>query len=397
MKQRIGYFVPATLGMLTAFGPIVTDFYLPSMPEMQEYFRTSPSMVAMSLTAGMIGLALGQILIGPLSDKWGRKRLLTASMLLFAVASVLCMFAPNVYVFNAMRVLQGFGGAGGVVLSKSISADMYTGKELADFMAVLAAINGIAPIVAPVLGGTMANFTSWKGVFCLLLVIGILLMACSVRLRETLPPEKRTRQSVWHAYGNLLRVFRNRRFTLSTLAMMLTFFTFFAYISSSPFIFQQIYGLSPFEYSLCFGLNALMIGVGSALAVRFHHQNTALKWGSIDFMVSAVLVAMCQCFRLPLAVLMPCYIYMLLSFGLMQPVATAIALDAERDNAGAASAVFGAAGFMAGALASPLVSMGNILVSTSVVMLVGALGCLCLTLPLCAAVKQEGMKKLRGE
>ena len=131
MKQKIGYFIPITLGMLTAFGPFITDFYLPSIPEMQEYFKTSPSLMAMSLTAGMLGLALGQILIGPLSDKYGRKRLLVGSMLLFGISSILCILAPNIFLFNLMRVLQGFAGAGGLVLSKSISTDMFTGKEVA--------------------------------------------------------------------------------------------------------------------------------------------------------------------------------------------------------------------------------------------------------------------------
>lgn len=398
MKLKIGTFIPLTLGMLTAFGPFITDFYLPSMPEMQEFFHTSPSLMGMSLTAGMLGLSLGQIFIGPLSDKFGRKRLLVASMLLFAISSVLCIFATDIWMFNLMRLLQGFAGAGGVVLSKSISTDMFTGKELADFMAVLAAVNGVAPVLAPVVGGTVANFASWQGVFCLLLVIGLVLMVCSMRLRETLPPEKRSQKNVLRVYGNLFKVFRNRRFTLSTLAVMGTFFAFFAYISASPFIFQQIYELTPFAYSLCFGLNALMIGVGSGLATRFHHQNTALKWASINFMAAAVLVSVCHLLRLPLWVLMPCYIYLMTSFGLMQPVATAIALDSERENAGAASAIFGAAGFMAGSIASPLVSVGDLMLCTSVVILIGALLSLLLTLPLCEAVKREAMARLaRGE
>ena len=392
MKQKIGIFVPLTLGMLTAFGPFITDFYLPSMPEMQEAFRTSPSMVAMSLTMGMLGLAIGQVLIGPLSDKYGRKRLLVLSMLLFALSSVGCIFSPNIYVFNLMRLFQGFGGAGGVVLSKSVATDMFTGKELTDFMALLGAINGVAPVVAPIIGGTMTNFTSWQGVFCLLLALGIILMVCCMRLKETLPAEQRSQKNILHTYGTLFKVLHNRRYRLSMFSHMAMCFTFFAYISSSPFIFQQLYGLSAFEFSLGFGLNALMIGVGAGLATRFHHQNTALKWGSIDYLLAALLVTACQLFRLPLAVLMPCYIYLLVCFGLMQPVVTSIALDSERENAGAASAIFGAAGFMMGSVASPLVSLGDLMVCTSAVMLVGALCCLLVTLPLCEEVKQEGIK-----
>ena len=383
--------------MLTAFGPIVTDFYLPSMPEMQEDFHTSSSLVAMSLTAGMLGLSLGQILIGPLSDKYGRKRLLVGSMLLFALSSMCCVVAKDVMIFNFFRVIQGFGGAGGMVLSKSVSADMFSGKDLADFMAILGAINGIAPVMAPIVGGATANFTGWRGVFCVLLAIGVVLMVCSARLRETLPPERRTTGSVMQAYTHLFKVFRNRRFTLPTLAMMCSFFAFFAYISSSPFIFQQVYGLSPMEFSLCFALNAVMIGAGSILAPLFRHQDTAMKWASLNLMVSAVLVALCLLLRWPLLVLMPCYVYLLLSFGLLQPGAASIALDAERSNAGAASAVYGAAAFLAGSLVSPLTSVGNLLMSTSCIIVVGALGCLALTLPLCATLKREGMSREGAE
>lgn len=392
MKRKVGVFVSVTLGMLTAFGPFVTDFYLPAMPSMVHYFETSPSMVSMSLTAGMVGLAGGQIMIGPLSDKYGRRPLLIVSMLAFALASVLCIIAPNIILFNFMRVVQGFAGAGGIVLSKSVATDMYTGVELTNFMAILGAINGIAPVTAPILGGALTSFTNWQGIFCVLLAIGIILLVCCCRLKETLSPDKRLRESLFRVYANLFKVFRNRRFTLSTLSSMMCFFTFFAYISASPFIFQQVYHLTPMEFSLCFGMNAFMIGVGAALATRFHHQNTALKWASIDLMIATVLVAACQLMRLPLAVLMPCYIYMLMSFGLMQPVSTSIALDSERDNAGAASAIFGASGFISGAVASPLVSSGDLMICSSIVMLLGALGCLLLTLPLCANIKREAMK-----
>ncbi len=388
MKKKIGIFIPATLGMLTAFGPFVTDFYLPVLPEMSEFFHTSPALASLSLTTGMIGLAAGQVFIGPLTDKFGRKKILVGSMLMFAIASVLCIFAPNIYIFNLMRIFQGLAGAGGIVISKSMSTDMYSGKELANFLAILSSINGIAPVCAPVIGGVMAGVTNWQGVFGLLLGVGVILMVCSMRLPETLAPEKRIQKSVMQVYANLFRVFRNGTFTLSTLAEMACFFTFFAYISSSPFILQQSYGLSPLLFSLCFGLNALVIGVGAAIAPQFKHTNTALKCGAIDFLIAAVCLSFCLFVHTPLVVVMGFYIYLMVSFGLMQPGLTATALDAERKNAGAASAIFGAASFVAGSISSPIVAIGKIEVTSSIVMIGGAILCLMLTLPLC--------KRLRG-
>lgn len=387
MKKKIGVFVPATLGMLTAFGPFVTDFYLPVLPEMTEYFHTSPALVSLSLTTGMIGLAAGQVFIGPLTDKYGRKRILIVSMLMFAIASVLCILTPNIYLFNVARIFQGIAGAGGIVISKSMSTDMYSGRELANFMAVLGSINGIAPVCAPVVGGLMAGVSNWQGVFALLLAIGIVLMLCSCRLPETLPAERRIKKSILQVYANLFRVFRNARFTLSTLAAVACFFTFFAYIASSPFILQNIYGLTPLEFSLCFGLNALMIGIGAAIAPQFKRPTTALKCGAIDFVVAAVMLAVCLLANMPLVIVMALYMYLMTSFGLMQPGLTATALDAERENAGAASAIFGASGFVAGAVSSPIVALGSIEATSSIVMTAGAIVCLVLTLPLCRRIK----------
>ncbi len=376
--------------MLTAFGPFVTDFYLPVLPEMADFFHTSPALASLSLTTGMIGLAAGQVFIGPLTDKYGRKRILVASMVLFTVATVLCIVAPNIYLFNLMRVLQGVAGAGGIVISKSMATDMYKGKELADFMALLGSINGIAPVCAPVVGGIMSGFTSWQGVFCLLLAVGLALTVCSGRLPETLPAERRIQKNILQVYANLFRVFRNARFTLSTLSAMACFFTFFAYIASSPFILQKHYGLTAFHFSLCFALNAFMICLGAAVAPRFKRQEAVLRTGAIHLGVASVALAACLLGHLPLVAVMACYIYLMASFGLMQPGLTATALDAERDNAGAASAIFGASGFVAGAVASPLVAMGDIAVTSSCVMVAGALVCVTLTLPLCRRMRLLG-------
>lgn len=387
MKQNMKVFIPATLGMLTAFGPFVTDFYLPVLPEMTGYFHTTPALASMSLTAGMIGLAAGQLFIGPLTDKYGRKRILVGSMLLFVVASLLCIFSGDIFMFNAMRVLQGLAGAGGIVIAKSMSADMYTGRELASFMALLGAINGIAPVCAPVVGGLMAGVTSWTGVFAVILAVGIVLMVCSMFLPETLQPANRIRKSVIKVYGNLFRVFRNSRFTLSVMAEMACFFMFFAYIASSLFIMQQVYHLSPLGYSLCFGLNALMIGVGAAMATRFRSQGTCLRFGGLGMLAGTLLLAFLLNTAMPLWIVMLAYIYTLICFGLMQPPLTAIALDSERDNAGAASAIFGASGFVAGALSSPLVGIGDITVTSGLVMACGAVVCLLFILPLSSKLR----------
>lgn len=387
MKQNMKVFIPATLGMLTAFGPFVTDFYLPVLPEMTGYFHTTPALASMSLTAGMIGLAAGQLFIGPLTDKYGRKRILVGSMLLFVVASLLCIFSGDIFMFNAMRGLQGLAGAGGIVIAKSMSADMYTGRELASFMALLGAINGIAPVCAPVVGGLMAGVTSWTGVFAVILAVGLVLMVCSMFLPETLQPANRIRKSVIKVYGNLFRVFRNSRFTLSVMAEMACFFMFFAYIASSPFIMQQVYHLSPLGYSLCFGLNALMIGVGAAMATRFRSQGTCLRFGGLGMLAGTLLLAFLLNTAMPLWIVMLAYIYMLICFGLMQPPLTAIALDSERDNAGAASAIFGASGFVAGALSSPLVGIGDITVTSGLVMACGAVVCLLFILPLSSKLR----------
>lgn len=387
MKQNMKVFIPATLGMLTAFGPFVTDFYLPVLPEMTGYFHTTPALASMSLTAGMIGLAAGQLFIGPLTDKYGRKRILVGSMLLFVVASLLCIFSGDIFMFNAMRVLQGLAGAGGIVIAKSMSADMYTGRELASFMALLGAINGIAPVCAPVVGGLMAGVTSWTGVFAVILAVGIVLTVCSMFLPETLQPANRIRKSVIKVYGNLFRVFRNSRFTLSVMAEMACFFMFFAYIASSPFIMQQVYHLSPLGYSLCFGLNALMIGVGAAMATRFRSQGTCLRFGGLGMLAGTLLLAFLLNTAMPLWIVMLAYIYTLICFGLMQPPLTAIALDSERDNAGAASAIFGASGFVAGALSSPLVGIGDITVTSGLIMACGAVVCLLFILPLSSKLR----------
>lgn len=390
MRAKLTLLLPATLGLLTAFGPFVTDFYLPVLPEMADYFHTSPALVSMSLTTGMIGLAGGQVFIGPLTDKYGRRHILLGSMLLFAVASALCILSPNILLFNFCRLLQGIAGAGGIVIAKSMATDLYTGRELQQFMALLAALNGVAPVCAPVVGGVVSAVTNWQGIFSVLMAIGLVLLVCCALLRETLSPALRIHAPILQIYANLFRVFRNPTFTLSALAEMLCHFTLFGYISASPFILQQVYGLSPLRFSLCFASNALAIAIGSIIGARFPRVSVGLRFGAIFMLVATVLLGLALIAGLSLPVVIPLYICTLMGFGLLQPGLTSTALDSERHNAGAASAIYGASAFLAGALVSPVVTMGRIEVSSSVVMGIGSLVCLLLTLALSRRLRVGG-------
>ena len=178
-------FLYVFLGALTAFAPLVTDMYLPALPSMTGDFRTTMSMVQLGLTFSMIGLAAGQLLFGPLSDKYGRRPLLLLSMSLFVVATVFCIFAPDIQTFVSMRLLQGIGASGGIVISRSVAADTFSGRDLAKAMAVIGAINGIAPVASPVVGGFFVDTIGWRGIFVMLLAVGVVLFFSNVHFSET--------------------------------------------------------------------------------------------------------------------------------------------------------------------------------------------------------------------
>lgn len=377
MKENNGSFVAFTLGMLTAFGPFMTDFYLPVLPGMTEWFETTPSAMELSLTMGMLGLALGQLFIGPQTDKYGRKGILLASMSLFCIASFCCILAPNIIVFNLMRFVQGVGAAGGVVIARSMAVDMYSGQMLMNFMALLLAINGIGPIAAPVVGGIVGSFFNWQGVFAMLTLLGILILACSFFLRETLPVGKRRTSDFVQTYGGLSRVMGHPRFALSIAVLSSCFISFFAYISSSTFILQNVYGMSSMKFGLCFGFNGTMLAVASYFSKKRKDLARGARNAIVLYLAGAACVALSLWLLLPLPVLLASYIILLLGFGLGMPVLSSLALDGEHENAGSASAWVGAVSFLAGSLVSPVVMLGRPTVSTGlVILLFSALSCL---------------------
>ena len=377
-RENSKVFLLILLGMLSAFGPFVTDMYLPSLPAMADYFSASLPMVQMGLTTSMIGLALGQIFFGPLSDKYGRRPLLLVSMLLFIVSTLFCLFAPDIYSFVTLRLIQGIAGAGGIVISRSVATDCYGGKELAKAFAMISAVNGLAPILAPVGGGVMLKFTNWLGIFVFLLFLGVLLLLLCLRLKEPLPPERRIDVPAFSSFRTFLPLFKKRRFMGYVFIQAFVFGMIFAYISSSPFVLQEHYRLSPLLYSLCFAVNAIALIIGTTLAGRFRHIRQGMVTGVIGSFVLAVFTGLTLWYEMPIAYFETALFLNLIFGGLVLPTSTALALDSERQNAGAASAVFGAVSFLAGGMAlaggivSPLVGIGNILHTTAIIMVVSS-------------------------
>lgn len=205
-------FILVFLGMLTAFGPFVTDMYLPTLPAMSDFFNTTSSMVQLGLTTSMVGLAVGQLFFGPLSDKYGRRSPLIIAMMLFLVSSVGCIYSQTIMQFVGFRLIQGIAGAGGIVISRSIAADKFSGRELGKMLAIIGAINGVAPIAAPMGGGMLADSVGWQGIFWCLFGLGVILLAGSFHLSESLPQENRKAAKWKDVYRSFGTVLRNRQY-----------------------------------------------------------------------------------------------------------------------------------------------------------------------------------------
>ena len=346
-------FLLILLGMLTAFGPFVTDMYLPALPSMTGFFATSSSMVQMGLTTSMIGLAVGQLFFGPLSDKYGRRRPLLAAMALFLVSTVLCIAAHSIEQFVTMRFIQGVAASGGIVISRSVATDKFSGAELGRMLAVI--------------GGALTDRIGWQGIFCILLILGLVLLAGSWRYRETLPAERRssvTWHDILHGFGSVLR---NRRFVGYVLQFGFAQGVLFAYIASSPFITQEHYGFSAFGFSLCFAANAVAIGVAAAAAVRFRRPEQGTLTGCIGMIVFAIAEAAALASGCSFWIYEALLFALLFCMGLTFTTSTTLAMDCTREHAGTAS------GFAFGGIVSPLVGLGDTLLSTGTVFVVCAL------------------------
>lgn len=370
-KTRNSYlFVLILVGVLAAFGPFVTDFYLPALPELATYFDTTASVAQLSLTFSMIGLGVGQLFIGPLSDKYGRKRLLLVSLAFFLLSTLGCVLVSGVGAFLFFRLLQGLAGAGGVVISKSIATDLYDGRELARFFSTLSAVQGLAPICAPVLGGVLLEVTDWRGIFDVLLLLGVALVGMLCFFRESLPSEYRHGKSLLSVFRSYRPVVTHRDFMFYVLVQAFAMGVMFAYIAASPFIFQQHFGLSSLAYSVCFGVNALSVMVGSFVVCRFGSVRRGLGVGSVAFSLMCLVTGMLLVSGGGVVWVEGALLVLLLCLGMILPTSTTLALELERGNSGSASAVLGFMPFLFGGVVSPLAGLGDMVVSLATVIAV---------------------------
>ncbi|MFE5301450.1 multidrug effflux MFS transporter [Streptomyces sp. NPDC056632] len=365
--RRAGLLVTLVLGGLTALPPLSMDMYLPALPEVTEALRSPAATVQLTLTACLAGMALGQLVVGPMSDKWGRRRPLLVGMVVYVLATAVCALAPSAAMLVGFRLLQGLAGAVGIVIARAVVRDLYDGVEMARFFSTLMLISGVAPIVAPLIGGQILRITDWRGVFYVLTGVGLALTFVVQRfLHETLPPERRHAGGVGEALRTMRGLLADRVFTGYMLAGGLAFAALFAYISASPFVVQEIYGASPQTFSLLFGVNSIgLVAVGQIngkLLVGRVSLDKALGWGLgvILLAATALLVMTSGVFGEPGLAPVAAGLFVLMSaMGLAMPNTNAQALMRTPHAAGSASALLGTSSFLVGAVVSPLVGIAG--------------------------------------
>ncbi len=352
------------LGSLSAFGALTIDMYLPAMPSMAHQLHTSAPLVQMTLTAFVVGLALFQVIVGPLSDAWGRRRPLLAGLALYLAGSLWCALAPSVGWLIAGRILQSLGAAAGAVLARAIVRDLFSGTAMTRFFSTLMVVNGVAPVVAPVIGGQLLTFTTWRAVFLVLTFVGAaLLLAVVFALPESLPEANRAPAHLRATLRTFRTLATDLQYLRYVLAAALMFAAVFAYISGSSFVLQDAYGLTAQQFSLVFGLNGLgivLLGQASGWLVgRVADEHTLLRVSLTVATVGSAGVLTCAALSLPLPLLLTCVFLVASMLGIVLANATSLALGGHGSAAGAASSLQGLLQFLVGGLAASAMNLSG--------------------------------------
>lgn len=361
-KQRLQLAV--ILGSITTIGPLSIDMYLPALPTLVADFGTTAALVQLSLTFFLLGLASGQLVAGPLSDVYGRRRPLLIGMFIYAVSSVLCAFSPSIGLLIVLRFIQGLAGSVGVVVSRAAVRDLYSGSELTKFFSLLMIVNGLGPILAPVIGGQLLRVTTWQGIFLVLFAAGIIFcLTILLRLPETLPKERRSKSGLKGTLLTFRVLLGNRKFMGYALSQGFVTASMFAYISGSSFVLQNIFAVTPQIYSLIFAVNGIGIIITGQIAGRL-----AGKVSETKLLLSGLLLCTMGGILLLLTVLVGgglipiliCLFAVVSSVGIVGATSFSLAMQDQGETAGSASALIGLIPLLLGSCVAPLVGLGGV-------------------------------------
>jgi DHA1 family bicyclomycin/chloramphenicol resistance-like MFS transporter len=375
--------LPTLLLLLTVFGPISMDLYLPALPALTMELGAATSVAQLTVTACLIGLAAGQLIAGPLSDRFGRRSILLIGIVAYILTSALCAISPTIELLIAARFVQGLAGGVGIVIAQAAGRDIYTGGALIRFYGRLTVVGGFAAIVGPLLGGILNTVTDWRGLFVFLAAIGaVILVVTLLVFRETLPIEHRTRGGFAHTVRDFRTLLSDRVFVGAVLNQGFLYAALFAYLSGATFVLQDIYGLSPLGYALAFGLNSAGFMTFGYLGGR-----AAERWSINGTLVVGILVAglggagllVSGLSPMPLWVVIVSLFLVASGVAMSSPPATTLALVEYPQIAGTASSLLGMVRFGFGGVAAPLVGIAGALsilplgvVTTVAVLLAGA-------------------------
>jgi DHA1 family bicyclomycin/chloramphenicol resistance-like MFS transporter len=356
-------FLPALLLLLTVFGPISMDLYLPALPALTGELAAVTSVAQLTITACLIGLALGQLIAGPLSDRFGRRGILLIGIVLYVVTSLLCAVSPSVEILIAARLVQGLAGGVGIVIAQAAGRDIYTGGALIRFYARLTVMGGFAAIVGPLLGGALNTFSGWRGLFLFLAAIGAAILVVTLfSFDETLPRERRTNGGFAHTMRDFRTLLADRAFVGVVLNQGFLYAALFAYLAGATYVLQDIYGLSPQAYAAAFGLNSagyMVFGFAAGRAAERWSVSGTLTIGVIVTGVGAVGLLISGLSPMPLWVVIVSLFTLACGVAISSPPASTLALVGYPQIAGTASSLLGMVRFGFGGIAAPLVGVAG--------------------------------------
>lgn len=361
-SAKVSFILVVFLGMLTAITPLATDLYLPALPIMPGELNTTASNIQMTIGVMTFGVAIGQLFGGPISDTMGRKVPLIIGNLLCVISALICAYAPSIEILLLGRFLQGLTGSVGVVIAKAIARDFASDQELTKLFALLMMVNGLAPVLAPLVGGQLLLFTTWRVIFVILAVFSAILLVGSFLFRESLPKEKRIAGGIGTATKNYITLIKDKQFLGQTLIQLFAFGAFFAYISGSSFVYQNIFQLSAQEFSYLFGINSCGIILASAISGRVSNFITSrqiLTFSLWELTIGSLLFLVAMIFEWSLIPVTTILFFTVCTVSLFGSASFSMAMTKYGKMAGSASAILGFASMFAAGIVSPLVGIGG--------------------------------------